>query len=1071
MESLMQYKVYVIPNYHGDAIDLLFCNASDPASQGLMHYAYAVAADQDVMLRRGFPWRHIRDFTGKYRQAQIETILRLQKQTSYTPGELTLEWAGESTFVSDHDTIMRLGALELLANLSSGRLATTDKDPFPHQLALQQFMKKPPRHQGLRRLLIADEVGLGKTIEVGLILRDMLLALGRLEGFTCLYLTSGGLIEDAADKLRDVLSGVIDNQHIVDTVESFRTYGQGSILGVRVASMHAARLYANAQQKSHLPTRVRPDIVIIDECHHAASDGDLAGRRPTSENSTQTYLAAKQLLDGTFWTDSVAPSLAILMSATPFRSASQFTNLLRLLTHGTLAPDGTVFDAFQAQVRSNDLRTIAHTPNSGATVVWRRQSDEGVKSWTNKRIFPNLTIIRPHKVDAKDPYTPFLCSPSVDFLDLINRIKSRVKAIANAHGQSFGGFALAHLERKLTSSSIAGACWLFSWAVRHCFWDTQEQFKNDKGQGAEALRRLIRRISQRLAEFNQQSTAGHASVRFPSDRFEFPAQVLAQAGAIVDIHRYSKAMRAEIFDSQDWLATDTEIRDLVGLGEALLELANRPGDESAAEDAKLSWLSALLDWHPSDRILLFTESLQTCEVLQSRLGSKCRTLVGSMSLAARSQVVSELRNSQSGVGVLIATSAADEGFDLQVASKVVHWDLSSSPATLMQRNGRVARLGQICDVTSYYLILAGTLEERRDSALQSKFAEMGIDDESLRSRILGSLSEEEEERLREAIETCEEGVVGDILRGAAEDNERMDRELRQIRTDLEYAQVLNREDLANRLYNWQKLGLPEAAVDGITVSLDKIAWSRPLFGESGGTQSTFSIVAGVKDASNHQSLIFDPEYLVFGSNVGDHGAALRLAGIPPWAKSTTKHGRICVRPYTNEDLLGRYLYGVARLPHADFVSIPNCLLIDATRHGTDDGESLVPRPPWIDRVRWLLFCTHPIREMENVLEPKLRPYLTYYVFEEVDRSEKVSVLNEEGADAAEVQALLQCMEAHAVSGLCKGIRDELSIDRALRVGKHLTKWIESVTRFGASDFLTEEKYFVPIPVALVEVRG
>ena len=31
---------------------------------------------------------------------------------------------------------MRLGALELLANIFSGRITASDKDPFPHQLAL-----------------------------------------------------------------------------------------------------------------------------------------------------------------------------------------------------------------------------------------------------------------------------------------------------------------------------------------------------------------------------------------------------------------------------------------------------------------------------------------------------------------------------------------------------------------------------------------------------------------------------------------------------------------------------------------------------------------------------------------------------------------------------------------------------------------------------------------------------------------------------------------------------------------------------------------------------------------------
>ena len=858
-------------------------------------------------------------------------------------------------------------------------------------------------------------------------------------------------MDDAADKLRDVLSGIIDGDHIVDTVASFRKYGTANILGVHVGSMHAARLYTESQ-KQYLPKGICPEIVIIDECHHAASEGALAGVEVRRQIATQTYIAAKQLLSGEFWEQSRAPQLAILMSATPFRSAAQFVNLLRLLTHGIERSDGSVFSAFDGGIQATDLRNVLQDERTAASVVWRRQSDEGVRSWSGNRIFPNLKVVRPHQVPDNTSETPRLPQPSSQFLELLSQVKSSVTSIARAHNQAFGGFAIAQLEKKLTSSSVAGACWLFSWAVRHSFWETQEEYKNDKGHGTEGLRRLIRRISQRIAEYNTQSTTGHSAVRFPSDGFEFDAKSLAQPGVLFDIQKYSKAMREDAPEVSKWLADQPQIAALVDLAETLLNLGKNDGDKRGAEDAKLAWLNDLLQRHPDDRFILFTESLQTCEVLESALGSTCRVLVGSMSKAARTQAVADLRNPRMNARVLVATSAADEGFDLQVASKVIHWDLSSSPAILMQRNGRVARLGQVRDVIAYYLILTGTHEERRDSTLQVKFAELGIDDEAMKSRILGSLTEQEEDQLEQAIEDSATAVVGDILKKAKGDNEKMDEELASITATLKESQVLSREDLAARLSLWKELGLPDAAVGDIEFEFHSMKWDRPVFAEASRMEPAEAKTARFRNDKITQDLVFDPEYLVFGPK--ESGRHVRLAGLPPWIKKSTRYDRPCIVPYDKSDVLGRLLQGAARLQRADFLVIPrDCL-----------GNQR-----WGAEARWLLFCTHPLREVENVQAPKQRPYLTYYAFSDIVVGVTPTPLDEEGADAAEVHDFLYRAEQYALRGVLFGVDDGSTVEAARNAGTGLQAWVESVTKFGAQSFLDEAKYFVPIPVALVSI--
>src|SRR5215204_2744901 len=43
--------------------------------------------------------------------------------------------------------------------------------------------------------------------------------------------------------------------------------------------------------------------------------------------------------------------------------------------------------------KKKQLRGVLQDENTNTTVAWRRQSDEGVRSWSGNKIFPNLTIV------------------------------------------------------------------------------------------------------------------------------------------------------------------------------------------------------------------------------------------------------------------------------------------------------------------------------------------------------------------------------------------------------------------------------------------------------------------------------------------------------------------------------------------------------------------------------------------------------------------------------------------------------------------------------------------------------
>lgn len=425
-----------------------------------------------------------------------------------------------------------------------------------------------------------------------------------------------------------------------------------------------------------------------------------------------------------------------------------------------------------------------------------------------------------------------------------------------------------------------------------------------------------------------------------------------------------------------------------------------------------------------------------------------------MGQAERNKAVEALRDPKGSVRILVATSAADEGIDLQIASRVVHWDLSPSPATLMQRNGRAARLGQVRDVVAYYLILGGTHEEQRDIGLQDKFAKLGIHDEALKSRILGSLTEEEETRLDEGLAENDEGVVGEILEGAKRGNELMDRELAALSADLQPAQALSRDDLAERLRNWKQIGLTDAAAGGVSFQFKDITWDRPVFGEVARMESIASASATLQVEKLQLDVVFDPEFLVFGPKDPKGIKPPKLAGLSPWVNKPDFHGKHVVVP-VETDLLGRLFQKVARLGAADFLTI--------SRHLLAGIESVS------EQTRWLLFCTHPLREAENTLPAQARPYLTYYAFTDLAEGVAAVPFDIEGEDADNVHAFLQAAEKYALSAGCSGVSNPERIAEAKRAGFLLRAWIESVTRFGAASFTEVEKYFVPIPVALVSV--
>jgi ATP-dependent helicase HepA len=114
---------------------------------------------------------------------------------------------------------------------------------------------------------------------------------------------------------------------------------------------------------------------------------------------------------------------------------------------------------------------------------------------------------------------------------------------------------------------------------------------------------------------------------------------------------------------------------------------------------------------PGAKVLVFTESRDTLEMLQTELGREGVEALGyhgDLPLVERDRQVARFRDPE-GPKVLLCTEVGGEGRNFQFAHHLVHYDLPWSPSTVEQRIGRLDRIGQTKPVEIHVFDPAGTL--------------------------------------------------------------------------------------------------------------------------------------------------------------------------------------------------------------------------------------------------------------------------------------------------------------------------------------------------------------------------
>jgi len=206
--------------------------------------------------------------------------------------------------------------------------------------------------------------------------------------------------------------------------------------------------------------------------------------------------------------------------------------------------------------------------------------------------------------------------------------------------------------------------------------------------------------------------------------------------------RRFKWLKSDFFDTKKLK------RDLLADARCLIEVLQTCGEWHSQPDEKLAALVKLLtETHPHDKILIFTQFADTVRYITDNLTAL--NIAGVASVTGKSKDPTELtfRFSPTSSGkldqispeqelrILIATDILSEGHNLQDSAIIVNYDLPWAIIRLIQRAGRVDRIGQKAEQILCYSFLPDegvdriiNLRERLRRRLQENAEVVGTDE-------------------------------------------------------------------------------------------------------------------------------------------------------------------------------------------------------------------------------------------------------------------------------------------------------------------------------------------------------
>ena len=585
---------------------------------------------------------------------------------------------------------------------------TAPVEPLPHQLRIAaRAVQTYPRGY-----LLADEVGLGKTIEAGLIVRELMLS-GKAE--TALMLVPASVTRQWQEELAEKLAldvarydGVAFWAPDGSEIGWDTTRNPWGAFPIVLASSHLARRRA---RRKELLGAGPWDIVVIDEAHHARRRGS---KRTDTPNSLLSLL--QQMKAAASW------RALYLASATPMQMhPHEAWDLIALLgLNGLWGRDASYFERYYRLLRINGrardwsllqkmladhLTSAGVVPDEALTRQARRQlgfvgaafveklhehgvpdtlrpelSDEKIRladEWLRRHTPMRDRVFRTTRHTLHDYRAAGILPADViiperrvhdEFIDMTadeRKLYNRIEDYIRRHYDSYTGktdkplgFIMTVYRRRLTSSFYAIQC---------------------------SLRRRLNVLQhdKDLSDLMDDDDAAtlEESTLFDPDDFDSPATRLAD----------------EIAELRDFL-------------DNLTLLAHDSKRDRLEKDIRAS-----LNRH--ETLVVFTQYTDTMDYLRDQLvqvynriacySGRGGELYDPVTKTWERVSKTELKNlfrAGDRVKILLGTDAMSEGLNLQTCGRLINYDMPWNFMRVEQRIGRLDRIGgqPIVEVGNYF---------------------------------------------------------------------------------------------------------------------------------------------------------------------------------------------------------------------------------------------------------------------------------------------------------------------------------------------------------------------------------